>query len=471
MTSLPGLTLAGARRALAGGELCPVDYVEALLRTIEAFDGQFHALTEVAGETALSAASSLKGKRPDRRLPLFGIPFLVKDIIDVEGSVTTCQSRAHIRSPAARNAQSVQRLLDAGAIYLGKTSLDEFALGGPHFDEPWPPARNPWNPAYTPGSSSSGSGAALAAKFAPLALGTDTGGSIRSPAMMCGVVGLKPTFGRLPMQGVHPLAPSLDVLGPMARTVEDVAIAFNCLAGIDGEPEAAPEAAPKLVRLDHLWREELEASEDVATLFDAAMEDLGNAGSAVATRCAAALECFNAAGWVILLAEAFQVHRSTLSAHPDRYGQVTRELLLRGAHVSIADYIGARHLHTELTASVDDCLGDADAIVLPVSAMPPCKLEDGDAMARLAAASLRMICNVTGHPALALPIGLSADGLPVGIQIIGRKHREERLLAVGLWIEGHLSTWVPGTTPSLPRPTAGLPPEPIEALPERANVT
>jgi len=471
MTSLPDLTLAGARRMLASGDLCPVDYVEALLRTIETFDGQLHALIEVAGETALSAARSLKRKRPDRRLPLFGIPFLVKDIIDVEGAVTTCQSRAHIRPPAERSAQSVQRLLDAGGIYLGKTSLDEFALGGPHFDAPWPPARNPWNPAYTPGSSSSGSGAALAAKFAPLALGTDTGGSIRSPAMMCGVVGLKPTFARLPMRGVHPLAPSLDVLGPMARTVEDIAIAFNCLAGIDAEPEAAPEMAPKLVRLDHLWREELEASEDVAMLFDTAMEDLEAAGSAVAHRRTAALKCFDAAGWVILLVEAFQIHRSALSAHPDRYGQVTRELLLRGAHVPTADYMNAQHLRAELTASVEDCLGDADAIVLPVSAIPPCELEDGNAMARLAAASLRMICNVTGHPALALPIGLSADGLPVGIQIIGKKRREERLIAIGSWIERHLSAWVPGTTPSLSRPATGRHPEPTKISSDRASAT
>ncbi|AQQ05377.1 hypothetical protein B0E33_18810 [Roseibium algicola] len=451
MTSPVELTLADARNKIASRELCPVDYVQALLDRIAAFDDRFNALIEVAAEQALAAANSLTRGRPDRSRPMFGIPFLVKDIIDVEGCVTTCQSRAHRRAAARRNADCVQRLLDAGGIFLGKTSLDEFALGGPHFDAPWPPPRNPWNRDYTPGSSSGGSGAALAAKFAPLALGTDTGGSIRSPAMMTGVVGLKPTFNKLSMRGVHPLAPSMDVLGPMARTVEDVALAFRSLARHPVAVAREPVEAPRLVRLDHLWREELVATGETAELFDKVLRELNTAGSVISSRRTAALKCFNAAGWVTLFAEAFHVHRRSLSSHPERYGHLTREKLLRGAHVSVADYINAQHLREQLTAAIDDCLIEAEGIVLPVSAMPPCRLEDSTAMAELSAASLRMICNVTGHPALALPTGLSGQGLPMGIQVIGRKGQEEELIAIGSWIERHLSTWKPGTSPVLSR--------------------
>lgn len=449
MTSPADLTLAEARRALADRDLCPVDYVEALLSRIETFDSQFHAVLELSAETALATARSLKGRRRDHDLPLFGIPFLVKDIMDVEGSVTTCQSRAKARRPAERNADCVQRLVDAGGIYMGKTSLYEFALGGPHFDEPWPPARNPWNPDYTPGSSSSGSGAALAAKFAPLALGSDTGGSIRSPAMMNGIVGLKPTFGRLPVRGLFPLAPSLDTVGPMARTVDDIGIAFHGLTGKSAEARSRLERAPKLVRLDSLWRDDLTPSRDVADAFDAAMLDLSVAGSAIINRPAAPLKSFNTAGWLTLFAEAFHIHKEGLRQHPDLYGPRTREMLLRGAHVQVEDYINAQHLRRTLCQSIDECLNDADGIVLPVSAAPPCKLEDSDAMAELAAASLRMICNVTGHPALSLPIGLSVDALPIGVQIIGKKNEEEQLIAVASWVEKNLSGWAPGYCPRL----------------------
>ena len=449
MTSPADLTLAEARCMLADRDLCPVEYVEALLSRIETFDSQLHAVLELSVESALNTAKSLKSRRHDHSLPLFGIPFLVKDIIDVEGSVTTCQSRAHARAPALRTADCVQRLVEAGGIYLGKASLYEFALGGPHFDEPWPPTRNPWNSEFTPGSSSSGSGASIAAKFAPLALGSDTGGSIRSPAMMNGVVGLKPTFGRLSVRGLFPLAPSMDTVGPMARTVDDVGLAFHGLVGNPIEGTSRLERAPRLVRLDALWREDLTPSGDVTDVFNTALRDLSAMGSAIIDRQSVPLKWFNSVGWLTLFAEAFHIHKENLARHPDLYGPLTREMLLRGAHVQIDDYINAQHLRAMLCQSIEDCLNDADGIVLPVSAAPPCKLADGDVMADLAAASLRMICNATGHPALSLPAGLSDHGLPIGIQIIGKKNHEEQLIAVGSWVERNLSSWAPGNCPHL----------------------
>jgi len=450
MNDLADLTLSKARQLLASGDLCPVEYIETLLSRIDAQDGAYHAVLEVAADTALSTAKSLKKQQGHKYLPsLFGVPFLIKDIMDVKGSITTCQSRASDGRVADKNAICVQRLIDCGGIYLGKTSLDEFALGGPDFDEPWPPARNPWNPAYTPGSSSSGSGAALAAGFAPLALGTDTGGSIRSPAMMNGVVGLKPTFDRLSTKGLFPLAPSMDTVGPMARTVEDIGIAFSCLAGNPTEVIPNLGKAPKFARLDHLWREDLIADNDVVLLFEKAMIELAQAGSVLTQKRTSSTQTFNEVGWLTLFAEAHHIHKKRLARNPERFANTLRGLLLQGAHISVGEYIHAQHQRGKLTKSIDAALNGVDALILPVSALPPCPLEDKSAMADLAAASVRIMCNVTGHPALALPIGLSSKGLPIGIQIIGRKHEDERLIAIGSWVQKKLKGWVPGRTPDV----------------------
>lgn len=450
MNQLAKLTLSQARHLLQSGDLCPVDYAEALLSRIDAHNGAIHAVRDIAAEAAISTAKALK-KRTGRRgeLPLFGIPFLVKDIMDVKGSVTTCQSRASDGRVANKNADCVQRLKDCGGIYLGKTALYEFALGGPDFDEPWPPARNPWNPTYTPGSSSSGSGAAIAAGFAPLALGTDTGGSIRSPAMMNGVVGLKPTFDRLSTKGVFPLAPSMDTVGPMARTLEDVGVAFQCL---DGNPDGGiPELAspPRFALLDHLWREDLVADNDIVSHFETAMSDLEHMGSVLTHERVASTHTFNTVGWVTLFAEAFEIHKDRLKQSPERFGSTLREMLLRGAHISAGDYIQAQHLRRELSKFIDAALEGVDALILPVSALPPCPLEDRSAMDNLSATSVRIMCNVTGHPALALPIGLSSKGLPVGVQIIGRKHDDRQLIAIGTWVQKTLTGWSAGRTPDI----------------------
>jgi aspartyl-tRNA(Asn)/glutamyl-tRNA(Gln) amidotransferase subunit A len=450
MRALPDLSLVEARDAIADGRVSPVEYVEALLSRIERLNSRLHAFIEVDAEGARAAAARCEKERGERPLPpLFGIPFAVKDIIDVAGSVTTCQSRAGFRRPAAKTAECVVNLLQAGGIYIGKTALYEFALGGPSFDEPWSPVRNPWNLDYTPGSSSSGSGAAVAARLVPLAVGTDTGGSIRSPAMMNGVVGLKPTHGRVSTVGLFPLAPSMDTVGPLARSVADVSLAFDCMLGQSSAPLRLPGTAPRLARIDHLWRKDLKPSPDLVAVFDQAMADLDAAGARIVDRELATLKTFNAVGWITLYAEALEVHREGLKAHPDRFGVPVRDMLLTGAFVTAADYLRAQNLRRHLTQGLEQCLSEVDAVVTAISALPACRLEDGSAMAELAAASTRVICNVTGHPALALPIGFSAEGLPIGIQVIGRVNGERDLLEVGAWIERHVSAWLPTHCPSV----------------------
>lgn len=449
MTSLAALSLIVARDDIASGELDPLDYVEALLKQIDIFDPAIRAFILVDGERARAAARRCRAHWRRHDLPpLFGIPFAVKDNIDIEGLPTTCQSRAHDTSPASKHAAVVERLIAAGAIPLGKLVLHEYGLGEPEAGDPWPASRNPWNLVFTPGSSSSGCGAALAARFVPLTIGTDTGGSIRSPAMMNGIVGLKPGFGRLPVAGSFPLAPSMDIVGPMARTAGDVAAAFAALTETASVTRNSP---PRIGRLDHLWREDLTASADIAAVMEQAIADLAGQGCALVERRVSPLQTINAAGWITLHVEAFALHRDKLRKAPQLFGASLLPSLLTGAFLNMDDYLSAQKLRNEAAARLDEALIDVDCLMTAVSGLPPCRMDDAEALDALSEASLRMLANVTGHPALALPAGLSSEGLPVGLQLIGRKGEEQELLAVGQWVEARLSGWSGRMLPPLLR--------------------
>jgi aspartyl-tRNA(Asn)/glutamyl-tRNA(Gln) amidotransferase subunit A len=447
VTSTAYLSLTAARDAIASGELDPVDYVEALLAQFDRHDPAVHAFIAIDGDRArLAAKRCREAWRREGLPPLFGIPFAVKDNIDIEGLPTTCHSRAADGRPAPRCAAAVEKLVALGAIPLGKLSLHEYGLGEPGEGDPWPAARNPWNLAFTPGSSSSGCGAALAARLVPLTIGTDTGGSIRSPAMMNGVVGLKPGFGKVSTAGVFPLAPSMDTVGPMARTVGDVALAFSGLAGT--EPATQPSKPPRIGLLDHLWRRDQTPSADVVSVIDQATADLAAHDCTMVERQVAPLSAINVAGWVTLHVEALALHRARLIETPDLYGQALRPMLATGGFLSMDDYLQAQRLRNDLTALVDEAFDDVDCLMTAVSGLPPCRMDDTEALTALSDASVRIIANVTGHPALALPAGFSAEGLPIGIQLIGRKDGERALLAIGQWIEAHLSGWSSTRLPS-----------------------
>ena len=223
------LGLAEAAELIRTKKLSPVEYVTALLARIERYDAKYNAFIALTPERALTAARAAEAEIAAGRWrgPLHGMPYALKDIIDVEGLATTAHSKILMGNIARRHAVVTERLEAAGGVLLGKLSTHEFAIGGPSFDLPWPPARNPWNRDHFCGGSSSGSGAGLAAGFFPAALGTDTGGSIRNPASMCGITGMKATYGRVSRRGVAPLAFSLDHIGPMTRTVRDFAFGIS----------------------------------------------------------------------------------------------------------------------------------------------------------------------------------------------------------------------------------------------------
>src|SRR5476649_2137320 len=251
MSDLPSsdlhwLSVAKMAEAIAAKELSPVDVMQALLARVEKLDPRLNAFIKVDGDQALAAAQAAETEIMDGRSrgPLHGVPVGIKDIIDVAGLPTTCHSKVLEGNMATDTAVCVSKLGGAGAIVMGKLSTHEFAIGGPSFDLPFPPARNPWNPDRHPGGSSSGSGAGVCAGLFPLALGTDTGGSVRNPASACGIVGLKPTYGLVSRRGVFPLSFTLDHVGPMTRTVADNALLLDAIAGHDpADPGSAATSA------------------------------------------------------------------------------------------------------------------------------------------------------------------------------------------------------------------------------------
>lgn len=429
-----------AARLIRDGTLSPIDYTQALLARIERLDDSLHAFVHVDAESALAAARDAEAQRDRGQLagPLHGVPFALKDIIDAAGLATTCQSRILAGNVAREDATVTARLRAAGGILLGKLTTHEFAIGGPCFDLPRPPACNPWHLAHFTGGSSSGSGAAVSAGLAPIALGTDTAGSVRNPATACGIVGMKPTYGRVSRRGVFPLAWSLDTVGPMTRTVVENAALLCVLAGHDAQdPGSAHEPVPDFSRDLHrgvdgmriglirrFHTSDLEANAQVAASIEAAAEVLAGLGAEVIEVDTPALREYVDCNRVILLSEACAVHERWLRERPGDYAALTRERLLAGAFLRAVDYVQATRMRRVLSDAMDAALSGVDAAICVSSHDPPCLLDDVQENLRTYQRQARAPFNLTGQPALALPCGFSDDGLPIGMQVIGRAFDE-----------------------------------------------
>ncbi len=444
VSDLHYFTAAEIGSAYAARRLSPVELVQALLDRISAVDERVNAFIRVDGEAALEAARLAEQEiaRGRSRGPLHGVPVGIKDLIDIAGVPTTCHSKILLDNVAKRDAAVVSRLREAGAIVLGKLALHEFAIGGPSFDLPFPPARNPWNPEHHPGGSSSGSGAALAAGMVPLALGTDTGGSIRNPASACGIVGLKPTYGLVSRRGVYPLAFTLDHVGPMARSVGDIALMLEAIAGHDAaDPGSASAPAGRCgadlqrgVRglrvgfVRHFHETDMPADAEVTAALEAVVRVLEQEGAQVRTAALASLQEYSGVQRVIMLSESWAIHAKWLRERPGDYAQATRRRLMGGAFLSAGDYVQAQQRRPELIAAVDDALRDADVLLVANAMDTPCRIDDEEAIARTYPRSGRNPFNLTGHPAIAVPCGISKAGLPMSVQFVGRAHDEVTVL-------------------------------------------
>jgi aspartyl-tRNA(Asn)/glutamyl-tRNA(Gln) amidotransferase subunit A len=428
-------TLAAAYRA---GRLTPLEVTQASLARLERLEPQLNAVIEPMTERALAAAETATRELAAGRDrgPLHGIPVAIKDLIDIAGVPTTYASRAVDPDLPDQDAVLVQHLREAGAVLLGKTNLLEFAYGIVH------PAvgqtNNPFDLERTSGGSSGGSAALVAAGIVPLAVGTDTGGSIRIPAAYCGIVGLKPSFGLVSLDGVFPLSVSLDHAGPLARNIADAAA---LLRGMTGEPlplRAVSIAGLRIGVIEaHLQSGVL--TPGVRACVEGALRTFAAHGAILEMASIDGLAEANKHLMVVLLPEASLIHENLLAARPQGYATGTRAQIEAGFKISALDYLRAQHLRGHLTEAVEALFDRFDMLLSPAVAWvapiedPPLEGEGGDG--EMLSSGL---ANMTGHPALSLPCGLSG-GLPVGLQLIGPRGRDAELLSAAAAIEAVLA--------------------------------
>jgi len=446
MQAAPLPTLAEAGRKIAAGDLSPVALTEEALARATALQPKLDAFIEITAERARAAAAraerEIAGGR--RRGPLHGIPYGLKDIYDAAGLRTTAHSRLLLDNVATTDAVTTARLEAAGMILVGKLATHEFATGGPAFDLPFPPARNPWNTAHFTGGSSSGSGAAVAAGIVSLAMGSDTGGSIRLPAAYCGTVGLKPTYGRVSRRGVAPLCYSLDTTGPLTWTVEDAAIAMQALAGYDPlDPGSADVPVPdyraalrdgiKGLRIGYASRFNQDGEVGAAQIaaLDETAQVLAKLGAEVIEVVLPPNAQFQACARAISHSESFAIHAEDLRKRPEMYARVTRERLMLGGFLTATQYVQAQRLRRILTRKVDALFETVDVLLTAIIPDAAPVLEETDDGPWRRQQPLASVFNVTGHPAMAQPCGFAANGLPLSAQFVGRAFDEAMVLRVG----------------------------------------
>ncbi|MSO82148.1 MAG: amidase [Acidobacteria bacterium] len=440
-------TIAGLARALRARELTSEAITEGCLGTIAERNSSLNAfitvLADGAREEARRADADMAAGR--YRGPLHGVPVSLKDLIDLEGTPTTAASRVRTGHVAAADATVVTRLREAGAVLIGKTNLHEFAFGTTNEDSAFGPARHPLDPSRSPGGSSGGSAVSVLADMAYASIGTDTGGSIRIPAAACGLVGLKPTIGDIPTDGVVPLSGTLDHVGPMCRSVEDAAILYAVLRGEPAAPTTRPRDARGL-RFGVL-REYFTALLDpaVADGFERACARLQRAG--VELHDVAIPHAGNIAPIYlhIVLSEAAAYHAKTLESRAEDYTANVRLRLEMGRYILAEDYVRALRGREVLMREVDAALGGSDGLLLPSLPIPAPKI--GVATVRIGGSDepvrnvmlrLTQLFSLTGHPAITIPCGSTHEGFPIGAQIVGHRMRTGALLDVARAVEPHV---------------------------------
>lgn len=437
-----------------GGSRSPKEALDEVLARVERDDGELCAFRSVLADEARREAALLSDElaRGEARGPMHGIPVAVKELFDVAGANVCFGSRVFARRIAQRDAAAVARLRSAGAVVVGLTRSHEFGWGITTQHPEDGGTLNPWDQNRVPGGSSGGSAAAVSAGFVPVALGSDTGGSIRIPASFCGVAGLKPTYGAVPVDGSVPLAFSLDHPGPIASCVADLRAA---LAVLTDTQTALPAKQLSLRRIGVArglhWPQ---PSDDVVELFDHTVALLASMDSQIVEIDLGASRQIRDTFATLQMAEALYVHREVLGTFPGRageYGADVRGRLEAAQTINLDDYLAARHAAVSIRRRFDEAFRDVDALLMPVSAGGPSTVADPDAVTlrgeQIAFRDLVMNYttpqNLTGLPAVSVPVGLDSDGLPVGMQLTGAAGTEAALLDIAGALEAAVGLFRP----------------------------
>ena len=441
------LTIGEASGLIKDKKLSPVELTQAYLDRMGAIDGKVKSYVTPLPESALQEARVAEAdiQKGNYHGPLHGVPIGLKDLYDTKGVRTTGQSKVFEHRVPTEDATVVTKLQEAGTVLLGKLAMHEFALGGPKtslFDQ----ANNPWNLEHVTGGSSSGSGAAIAAGLAMGSLGSDTGGSIRGPAALCGIVGLKPTYGRVSRYGVLPLSWSLDHVGPMTWTVEDAALMLQVIAGHDPkDPTSSKEPVPdysaalqtdlKGVRVGvprhYFFADDVGLDDDTRNSVEKGIQTLKELGATVRDIEIPSLSLASIANTVIMIAEANAYHAKNLKSQPQNYGDIVRSRFILGGAFTSADYIQSMRARSRLRREFAQAFESVDIMAMPVMSKPAAALKDFDPMGMMMTPSMMGPFNQTGLPAMSVPCGFSSLGLPIGMQIAAAPFNEAAVIRAG----------------------------------------
>jgi aspartyl-tRNA(Asn)/glutamyl-tRNA(Gln) amidotransferase subunit A len=447
------MTIEEFGRRLRAREITSAQVTDECLQRIDADNPRLNAFIRVTADEARRQARDADQEiaAGHDRGPLHGVPISIKDLFDVRGVPTTAASRVRDGHVASRDATSIAHLRQAGAVFVGKTNLHEFAFGTTNEDSAFGPARNPHDPSRSPGGSSGGSGASVAAGMALATIGTDTGGSIRIPAAACGIVGLKPSFGDVSTDGVVPLSRTLDHVGPLTQTVADASLVYHALLG-DAHAMLPAPLPLHSVRLAIARRYFLEVlDDDVRARFDEAVGRLGDAGVHIDE-----IDIHHAADIAvvylhIVLADAAAYHATTLETMPERYTPNVRIRLEMGRYVLAEDYVRALAGREVLRREIDAALAQHDAVILPTLPIPAPPIGAATVAVGSKTEAVRNVMlrltqpfNVTGHPAISIPTGQTSAGLPCAVQLVGCRMQTDALLKVALACEPQIT---PGPFP------------------------
>lgn len=441
------ITIEDFARRLRAHETTSEQVTDECLRRIDADNPRLNAFILVMADEARRQAGEL-----DRELaagkdrgPLHGVPMSIKDLFDIRGTPTTAASKVREGHVARRDATAIARLRQAGAVFVGKTNLHEFAFGTTNEDSAFGPARNPHDPARSPGGSSGGSAASLASGMALATMGTCTGGSIRIPAAACGTVGLKPSYSEVSTEGVVPLSKTFDHAGPLTQTVADAALVYRALLGSAAPPPApVPLRGLRLGVLRDYFCDLLD--DDVRARFEESLERLRGEGVAIDDVHIRHASDIGSIYVHIVLSDAAAYHATALETKPEKYSPAVRMRLETGRYVLAEDYVRALAGREVLRREVDAALGLHDALILPTLPIPAPligaeSVQFGSRIEPVRNVMLRLtqLFNVTGHPAMALPSGRARSGLPCSLQLVGSRMSTDALLRVALACEPHVS--------------------------------